>query len=64
MRKSTLLGLALSTTMLAASPAAATTDGAGYVGIEAGLWFPRDTEVDFGYEYDGSTYDYEWDIEH
>jgi len=59
MRKSTLMALALASTTLAASPAAATTDNAGYVGIEAGLWFPTDTDLDIdndlittGYEYD------------
>src|SRR5688572_12553828 len=61
MRKS-LLALALASTTLAASPAAATTDNAGYFGIEAGLWFPSDTDVGFDYDFD-SEFDYDFDLE-
>src|SRR5688500_11157559 len=62
MRKTTLMALALASTTLVATPAAATTDDAGYIGIEAGLWFPSDVNVDF--DTDGSFLDgYEYDIE-
>lgn len=64
MRKSTLMALALASTTLVATPAAATADNAGYVGIEGGLWFPRDTNVEFEYLYDGINYDYDFDVEH
>ena len=56
MRKSTLMMLALASTTLAATPAAATTDNAGYIGIEAGLWFPSDTDVEF----DSDDIFYDW----
>ena len=56
-----MLVLALASTALAASPAAATTDNAGYVGIEAGLWFPNDLELDFDFD-DG--YNYDLDVEY
>ena len=56
-----MLALALASTALAASPAAATTDNAGYFGIEAGLWFPSDTDVDFDYDGFGEA---ELELEH
>src|SRR5690606_8931270 len=62
MRNTTMLALALASTTLAASPAAATTDNAGYVGIEAGLWFPNDTDVDFDANVD--FYDVDLELEH
>src|SRR5687767_1960407 len=64
MRISTVMALALASTALAANPAAATTDNAGYVGIEAGLWFPSDTDIGFDYDYDIFDYDYDLDVEH
>ena len=56
-----MLALALASTALAASPAAATTDNAGYFGIEAGLWFPNDTDVDFDYD---RSFEAELELEH
>jgi hypothetical protein len=63
MRKSTLMALALASTTLVATPAAATIDNAGYAGIEAGLWFPNDTSLDFDF---GSLVvsPYDYDIEY
>ena len=63
MNKSKLMLLALASTALAASPAAATADHAGYVGIEAGLLFPNDSNVSFdsNYNYD-FVYDYDFDV--
>ena len=63
MNKSKLMLLALASTALAAAPAAATTDHAGYVGIEAGLLFPNDSNVSFdsNYNYD-FVYDYDFDV--
>ena len=62
MRKSTMLALALASTAFAATPAAATTDNAGYFGIEAGLWFPSDTDIEV--DSDDDFFDYDLDIEH
>src|SRR5688572_19468237 len=61
MRKS-LVALALASTALVASPAAATTDNAGYFGIEAGLWFPSDTDIEV--DSDDDFFDYDLEIEH
>src|SRR5687767_14735820 len=60
MRKN-LVALALASTAFAATPAAATADNAGYVGIEAGLWFPNDIDVDV--DADDDFFDYDLEIE-
>jgi hypothetical protein len=63
MRKSTLIALAFASTALASSPAAATTDNAGYVGIEAGLWFPNDSDLDLDFD-DLIVVGYDYDLEY
>ena len=62
MRRSTMMMLALASSTLAATPAAATTDNAGYVGIEAGLWFPTDVDADIDSD-DSFTSSYEYDLQ-
>ena len=61
MRKTTLVALALASTTLIATPAMATADHAGYAGIEAGVWFPNDLDIEFDFD-DSSSYDLDVDM--
>ena len=64
MRKYTMLALALASTTLTAAPALATTNNAGYVGVEAGLLFPNDLDVDFDYDNGEFAVSYDYDVDY
>jgi len=64
MRKMTMLALALASTTLTAAPAMATADHAGYVGVEAGLLFPNDLDLDFDYDNGEFAESYDYDVEY
>jgi opacity protein-like surface antigen len=53
---------AASAAALAATPANATNDNAGYVGIEAGVLMPRDLDLDW--DFGDVSYDYDFDIDY
>ena len=61
MRKSTMLALALASTTLAATPAAANYGQCRLCRIRSGLW-SNNTDVDIEYDYFGFdySYDFEW----